>query len=590
MGSFHNLIDQESSGGNLRLKEAYEKTLEELGLLLDGNNHTWSQTNELRLDDLLVQLCVWGEELDAESGTLDWLQEERAKEAAVVRSNLDLVRSSITKINSVVSSQYKPEKLEESLEQLNLSARNLCGLSSALQITVGLGQNKGPEPAVKKYISDWSQKSSAAKPNIGEETKFLEESLGELQPLPKQSHGEEEIKPPDLLSILLECQRHGSRGEPFWPEGLLNRIMSTHGVLKSLHPSAEGYSSHIVPDECVKIYALLTLMKRAEKLVDFVKEGLQDQDLPLEYNGNDFWRHGKPLNCFQGWGHSEKEDFDHKQWGFVTPFLQLGPDHSLQHYELDIRTIIPWPPPMEAEEERWFAKQLFGLVGAVDTIHNPKPRAQEAPMVGYHGNIDPSNILCFRSARDPRGLLVLAGFGLSSLERESSRSDVPILLLGPPSYEAPEVELEGGQISPAYDIWGLGCVFLEFVTWFLGGRELLREFHTQRTTTHGLAFHHPRNAFYDWIRKLRDHQNCTELIRKVLLLIETKMLVVITKGTRRASSTELRQKFDQAYRKCLKGAMDKSDDPFFSPLSELSKAASASAGIESTSQDTSGTP
>jgi hypothetical protein len=42
-----------------------------------------------------------------------------------------------------------------------------------------------------------------------------------------------------------------------------------------------------------------------------------------------------------------------------------------------------------------------------------------------------------------------------------------------------------GMVSRSFDIWSLGCVYLEFVTWFLGGPELGHEFtQLRKTGTH----------------------------------------------------------------------------------------------------------
>jgi serine/threonine protein kinase len=49
-----------------------------------------------------------------------------------------------------------------------------------------------------------------------------------------------------------------------------------------------------------------------------------------------------------------------------------------------------------------------------------------------------------------------------------------------PTYRAPETELDDSSITPSYDIWTLGCVYLEFLTWWFGGWALVAEFAAQR--------------------------------------------------------------------------------------------------------------
>lgn len=85
----------------INLEDLYETTAEELQRLLGNHdNHRWSLEDEILIDDCLVQLCAWGADLDIESGALQNLCE---KEVVVVRSNLDLVRSSIAEVDSEIS-------------------------------------------------------------------------------------------------------------------------------------------------------------------------------------------------------------------------------------------------------------------------------------------------------------------------------------------------------------------------------------------------------------------------------------------------------------------------------------------------------
>lgn len=65
------------------------------------------------------------------------------------------------------------------------------------------------------------------------------------------------------------------------------------------------------------------------------------------------------------------------------------------------------------------------------------------------------------------GILVIADFGLMAFHRCQSRSLVPgAKLHGTPAYAPPEWQLNY-QISRSYDIWSLGCVYLEFITWIV---------------------------------------------------------------------------------------------------------------------------
>ena len=47
-------------------------------------------------------------------------------------------------------------------------------------------------------------------------------------------------------------------------------------------------------------------------------------------------------------------------------------------------------------------------------------------------------------------------------------------------YRSPESILPYGEITPQCDVWALGCVFLEFICWYAGGRQLLNRFEKAR--------------------------------------------------------------------------------------------------------------
>jgi serine/threonine protein kinase len=113
---------------------------------------------------------------------------------------------------------------------------------------------------------------------------------------------------------------------------------------------------------------------------------------------------------------------------------------------------------------------------------------------GIHGDIKPSNILWFPGrTKDDKGTLKIADFGagdFNSTEHSRRPPDSISLTLSyrPPEYDSPKDPndpLGDVQVSPAYDIWALGCLYLEFITWYMGGRDLLDEFQSSREKTAG---------------------------------------------------------------------------------------------------------
>jgi len=123
----------------------------------------------------------------------------------------------------------------------------------------------------------------------------------------------------------------------------------------------------------------------------------------------------------------------------------------------------------------WLAAQMTGLADAVRFIHDPKhlnPNGEQ--LYGRHGDIKPENILWFRGRGDPEyGILVLSDLGISAVHRDNSKSSIPNKRIEnwTPGYQPPELSIDGndGNVERSFDIWSLGCVFLEMLVWYLDG-------------------------------------------------------------------------------------------------------------------------
>lgn len=159
----------------------------------------------------------------------------------------------------------------------------------------------------------------------------------------------------------------------------------------------------------------------------------------------------------------------------------------------------------------WFAEQCHGLVDGLDGIHNAKLSETEVDRVirhsatamspiqsrtsgdmlmpfvrgddkdcGRHGDIKPQNILWFKqdSNQYGHGVLKISDFGLTTFHSALTTkvgNIVPVTL----SYAAPERVIDS-DLSRPFDIWSLGCVYLEFITWLLLGSKQLEEFKKKR--------------------------------------------------------------------------------------------------------------
>lgn len=169
----------------------------------------------------------------------------------------------------------------------------------------------------------------------------------------------------------------------------------------------------------------------------------------------------------------------------------------LATYELknEYALIFPWadgnlrdfwqskPQQDSAVLARWVAEQCLGIAHALRSLHNTiGHQTQEEKTWGRHGDIKPENILLFKDTKSTNsklGTLAIADFGLSNFGSDKKR---PKRLAGTKTYRPPEYDISDAPISRASDIWSLGCVFLEFLTWFLlGPKDVMNDFPSSRT-------------------------------------------------------------------------------------------------------------
>jgi serine/threonine protein kinase len=147
------------------------------------------------------------------------------------------------------------------------------------------------------------------------------------------------------------------------------------------------------------------------------------------------------------------------------------------------------------------AQQLFGLADALCFIHNqgspdstPSTNLLGVPQVsarktGYIHDIKPENLLMFIYNQPGKKSywIRLSDFScakvvdiLTTVSGKNRHSYKTVSKSGTPVYRAPEATPEGGQTSRPYDLWSLGCVYLELLVWFLDGYDALKQFREER--------------------------------------------------------------------------------------------------------------
>lgn len=146
--------------------------------------------------------------------------------------------------------------------------------------------------------------------------------------------------------------------------------------------------------------------------------------------------------------------------------------------------------------------QLLGLAEALASIHRQEYR---------HGDLKPENILVF-SSQGQQGTWKIADLGLARFHvnqtQERSQASTRRSTI---SYEPPEYQDGLGNsraVSRLYDVWSMGCIILQLITWLLYGIEGVENL-TDKLRNHARG----DPAF--WSRhKLEDGQRSQKIIRK----------------------------------------------------------------------------
>jgi Protein kinase domain len=252
--------------------------------------------------------------------------------------------------------------------------------------------------------------------------------------------------------------------------------------------------------------------------------------------------------------------------------------------EMNLHQFLRCPPcDFDTEFVRWLLWQLRGLADGVRHIHNlgpsrlvvgtqnlstPGPQAQRKRS-GYHHDIKPKNILVF--AKDKVGgekpkmtdfIFKLSDFGAAKINIILSRSGdlshhTDAFIVGDPVYRAPDQEIDGVTSRP-YDIWSLGCVFLEVLVWIfhLGGDESVDNFEVERLQSasqfQSCAFWHRNDKGRivlksSVVKHLQQLRTCGEnhTIFKRFVRSIGKMLVI--KPSERVTAAEVFNVLDAAY-------------------------------------------
>ena len=130
-------------------------------------------------------------------------------------------------------------------------------------------------------------------------------------------------------------------------------------------------------------------------------------------------------------------------------------------------------PKLTRPHVLWFLRQLDGLAKAIGHVHSfrrpslfkPQP---DVDMRGRHNDIKPENILVFEKAPNQNPVFKITDFGYGVFTKDQGDvSKKSRNVRGTETYWAPDYDKDNG-VSRPFDIWALGCVYLELVLWLFG--------------------------------------------------------------------------------------------------------------------------
>lgn len=177
-------------------------------------------------------------------------------------------------------------------------------------------------------------------------------------------------------------------------------------------------------------------------------------------------------------------------------------------------------PTEDPKLMRWVLKQLCGICSATKALHDKNCR---------HTDLKPENILLFEND-EPWGILRIADVGLARfhVDMTRQRKSATNANTGTVRYEPPEMGRDE-QLSRVYDVWSLGCVFLEFLIWATYGPDVLDTF--MRTSVEQQfwekrdGLYHQHSEVRSWISKMAKLLNEDTALKACLKLIDEGMLV-----------------------------------------------------------------
>ena len=170
----------------------------------------------------------------------------------------------------------------------------------------------------------------------------------------------------------------------------------------------------------------------------------------------------------------------------------------------------------------WFLRQLCGLARAIKHVHNLKHptntdrNPDQDALWGCHYDIKPENILVFEKRPNHHPVFKISDFGIGVFNKARAPGEESVLTRedrGSEAYFAPDLDRDGRKSRP-FDMWALGCVFLELMVWLFGLFETGDGFSTRRFDSTGAGMKGKDDKF--WTKDASGRHVMKSAVKEVL--------------------------------------------------------------------------
>lgn len=139
-----------------------------------------------------------------------------------------------------------------------------------------------------------------------------------------------------------------------------------------------------------------------------------------------------------------------------------------------------YAPDASWYSDEWLVRECLGIAEALMATHGFSGGLTEETNGFLHSDIKPGNILCFSNVDLDKPCIVLKLADFGEAQRLKSNVDLKASRVAHVKTYRPPEHSSGNIITLNYDVWCLGCLFLDFVTWAILGQAGIDSFSRDR--------------------------------------------------------------------------------------------------------------